>query len=1261
MMDLGERRLRGQLKQLSGVISWQRRSWPGGSSFQQQLKPAQESNMGMLDARVQTTATLTRPQITQLAKLGLRIVQRLPGDAYRIRGSTEASIADLLALPFVHSATPFHPQEKLDSTLASTVQLLATAPPTVRGALREGLAAAAPSVPSLNLLITLDAEHDTKATNKALAALGKLTAHSPRRAMLQTSPERIAQIAALDGVLHVEIEPDTHTQNNVARTLTGIEPLAASLALEGAGEIVGVADSGLDTGVVATVLGDFAGRVVNIRSNVNKAAFGVADGADLNNHGTHVCGSIASDGANSNGTIRGMAPAAQLTVLSMGPDSGTGLSVPADLVTGVFNDAYADGARIHSNSWGANNNLGKYTAFSQDVDEFAWNHRDMLVVIAAGNSGPGASTVSAPGTAKNCLTVGASESVRPLPASISIDPNLQDQDFNPATPDINVPLTLNGIGQQADNADDIASFSGQGPLNDTGDNRTKPDIVAPGTFILSCRSSVSIADIGPDGLPHVGAVATFYADDSDGAFTHAEAVGRGLPGAPFFGAWNQNTPAPPPGAGALAQQNYFYDSGTSMATPITSGAIAVLRQYLRQRRGIANPSAALLKALVVNAATVPAAASTSPDNTRGFGWLNLNMLLTPPPTGQQAYSDDTALAVATGDVRQFSVQVADTSQPLRITLVWTDRQGKGLQNKLYLRVLPPGGGPAIDGDITAFPNPRNNVQRVHIAAPVAGAYTVEVHGIDVAFGIPALAPALRQDFALAVINGIGFSPNPIDVAQVIDHSGSMGFYSFMQPARERAKQFVDVLRINDRAGVVQFDHTVSTVSPVSPITGFGSLTALKTAIDTIVPAGATSIGGGLTRAVADLAAGGDPTHPQAIVLLSDGHENTPPWVGGGVTDSPPSWYTGGNLTEALPGVPASIKIYTVSLGVASDEVLLQDLANARGGLFQAIHSAAEIGKLHEIYVHLQALVGGEEVIAAGSDSVDGIGAGGDTQSSRASALSRASELGGYPELAGLITPGSALSKAMLAAVAPLEKVHSVPVDDTVTSAVFLVSWHDLARPVALRVVTPSLKVITASSVTHHVVNGSSYQLIRVERPEPGLWTLHVQAAKAATPGGHPYSWGVQADTPIRLQLKVPRKVLGKTTQTFEAILSDTQKLVKSIRFAAKASSPTVSIANLLKKYDADLKRIETKIKPDTPKISIALTKLAILDLMLVSQGKPSIFVAAPQKVALTGKGATRKASFSAAVSGISSVDFAISGTTRRGFRFSRVARFDLRR
>ena len=788
----------------------------------------------MLDLLLTISARLTETHLGALEEKGLHLVRAMDRNTYRVRGETTASVADIAALPFVEDVQDFAPMQKVDVHLQQTLQ-------TARAVTTAGDGGTA--TPDVRVLVALEKAMDTAAAVAALEQIGTVEEHSDRRALVTVAPERIADVAQVPGVLSVEREPDARTQNNIARGLTQVESVANDLGLDGAGEIVGVADSGLDTGVAATVLADFAGRVVNIRATVNKAALGVADGADLNNHGTHVSGSILGDGTLSNGTLRGMAPAAEVTMLSMGPDNSSSLIPPPDLATGIFQDAYDDGARIHNNSWGTSGQDGQYTAFSDDVDTFVRDNPDMLILMAAGNNGrAGAGSVLPPGTAKNALTVGASESVRPLPTAITLNPNEQDHDFNPATPPQNITLTLDDVDQQADDAEEIAVFSGRGP---TGDGRIKPDLVAPGSWILSCRSSVSTADVGPDGLPHDAfGPAPPYADDADGVATHAEAVGRGLPGAPFFGTWNQDTPPAPAGSGALAQDNYLYESGTSMATPITAGAAALLRQYLRERRGHASPSAALLKALLVNGATVPAGESNAPDNNRGFGWLNMANTLAPAPTNQQTYSDDVDLAVATGDARQFSVQIADPSQPFRVTLAWSDASGANLQNQLYLRVIDPAAN-VFDGDVTAFPNASNNVQRVHIDAPVAGTYTVEVHGIEVLFGIDAHLPAIRQDFALAVINGTGFSPEPVDVCQVVDRSGSMDVYDYMDPVKERAKQFVDLLRINDRCGVVSYNQAATTDHAVVPIAGLATQDAIKAQIDTLAAGGSTSIGGGL--------------------------------------------------------------------------------------------------------------------------------------------------------------------------------------------------------------------------------------------------------------------------------------------------------------------------------------------------------------------------------------------------------------------------------
>ena len=1183
------------------------------------------------DFVIQTTGPLSAPQVNELAALGLRVTHTLGTNQYRLRGDSAADAATLQAKPYIAGVTPFAPDQKIDAALTSAAA----------GVLAVGAAA------TVRALVQLDPESDPAAAIAQLAQLATVIESTSRRALVDIPVDRLAEGAALHGVLAIEPEPENRLHNNVARGLIQLDTVATTLGLDGSGEIVGVADSGVDNGNNdATLLADIRGRVVNIRATVNKAAFGVSDGADLNNHGTHVCGSILGDGSNSNGNIRGMAPAARLTMLSMGPNNGTGLSVPIDLVGGVFTDAYTDGARLHSNSWGSSAaaSFGKYNGQSTDVDTFMRDHRDILILFAAGNAGPGASTVSPPGTAKNCLTVGAAESQRPLPAIIHIDPNLQDADSNAATPPVNVPLQIT-TGNQADNPDDIAGFSSRGPMNDVGDSRIKPDLVAPGTFILSCRSSISTADVGPDGLPHSSLPPGFYADDKDNVATHAEAVGRGLPGAPFFGTWNENTPDAPAGSGPIYQQNYFYDSGTSMATPITAGSTTLLRQYLRQRRGVASPSGALLKAMLINGATVPAGQSNVPDNTRGFGWLNMENTIQPNGTGQQSFSDDVLLAVATGDVRQIQVVLADPAQPFRVTMAYTDHPGKGVQNRLYLRVITPA-AVTIDGDVTAFPTVSNNVQRVHIDAPAAGLYTIEVHGIDVTHGIAALLPDIRQDFALAVINGVGVSPNPVDVAHVIDHSGSMGFYGYMEPAKERAKQLVDMLRVNDRTGVVAFDHTVTVVNGVVPIAGAATQNTIKTNIAGIVPAGSTSIGGGLQGGQAGLAGGGDPAHPHAIILLSDGHENTPPWVGGGIANSPPAWYGGPDFSEALPGIPATTRIYTVSLGVQSDQPLLQAIAAARGGTFHAINSPADIGSLHEIYVHLQALAGGEEVIGAGSDvvGVSGQEAPIPVNGTRTALAYDLRSLSRAAEDAGL--------DVMAAPPVSPQNIHRVPVDDTVSSVTFMVSWHDLAQPVTLTLTSPSGRVFAAG--TPAVVNGtgSSYAFFRIESPEAGEWQLRVEGSRQSRAGMAAYTWGVYGATPVGLRVVLPKKRLGERVIDAMLTMRAPIRTIGSRQFSGTGTGPRTALKSLLEKHAARLPEIKLPFDPDKP-ADANLYRLAALDSQLRQAGKPSLFEKTEQRLRVAGGAARPTAKIDTAVPGDYDLRFQASGKTRKGHAYQR--------
>jgi len=1210
----------------------------------------------ILEAIIRTTASLSADDISEIENLGLRIIASMGKNQYRIRGETEMDLAALGTLHFVSASSRFAPMLKLGKKLKQKVIELRK---TVD---KEELKK------PVSVLVSLDTHIDEKATLEELGRLGDVKNSTKRRALLLIESNKIMDLIALPGVIKVEEEPKYEVANDVARTLTNIEPVATTtLNLDGSGEIVGVADSGLDRGVNdATMLADFQGRIINIRDTsalwpASKAP--LANGADLNNHGTHVSGSILGDGANSNGNLRGMAPAARLTILVMGSDNSGSLYLPADLAAGIFQDAYNDGARLHNNSYGLPGSMGQYNAGSEDIDEFIRDNPDMLIIFAAGNEGrSGVGSVIAPGTAKNCLTVGACESFRPLPVTINLNPNMQDGDFDAATPDAPVPLIWNNYFEEADDSDEIAVFSGRGP---TDDGRIKPDIVAPGSFILSCRSQVSTADLGPDGFPYVPPIAPnpltgdpgMYENDADGIATHAEAVGKGLPGAPFYGTWDQNTPACPAGSGPNCQQNYFYNSGTSMAAPIATGAAALLRQYLRERRGVDSPSAALMKALLINGATVPPGESNDPDEDRGFGWLNMENTLIPQPTGRQAFSDDVDLAVATNQSRNFSVQLAQTSHPFRVTLVWSDREGSGIQNALYLRVTTPT-GIVIDGDVTAFPTVENNVQRVHIDAPDPGIYNIEVQGVSVLFGIDAHPSATRQDFALAIINGIGFSPEPVDICQVTDKSGSMGTYGYIGPVRERAKQMVDILRINDRTGVVAFNGSSSLVHAVVPIDGFPTKKEIKEDIDSLGAWGVTSIGAGLQEGQAQLDAGGDVNHPQAIVLLSDGHENTPPWVGGGATDSPPAWYAGTDVTEILPTLPASTKVYTLSLGIQSDQVLLQEIANLTGGTFHAIHSAADVGELHEIYVHLQALTGGEEVISSGTDSISGISIGGTS----GGASSDNSGLGGASNLYGLHkiidTRGYVLDPDFRK-YRPRNE-HEILVDDTVSSVTMLVSWHDPLFPVSLSLVSPSGKVYNPGTPIFLNHTGSSYQFYYLENPEPGRWLMRVRTGKSEKPRdgffSTPYSWGALGRSPIGIRYKLPKERVG--IESLEvAIGLEGRENVRGAQFNSYVYLPRYSVKDLLRRHEKQLSSIDVP-EPDSPKVDLDLNRLPILDMKMRRDGLGSIFRFEKRLLRLNRKNKyTNKIELK--VPGLHKIVLIVTGRTRAGYSYTRQARANI--
>lgn len=924
------------------------------------------------------------------------------------------------------------------------------------------------------------AQLGARITNEA-SAINAVTA--------QLSQSAVATLSRQEEILWLEspLPPLTPTNANT-RTRTNVDLIQNTppYNLNGAGVRVLVYDSGRASHP------DYNARIVD------------QDGTGIADHSSHVAGTVLGNGAGAGNSVlnnRGMAPSADLITYGYEWDgSNTLLYDNLGDIQEDMQDALDHAADIATASLGSNVSSngfacaleGDYPAAAQLLDQIVRGSlgRSLIMTWANGNERGGAATCGAnfnttapPATAKNPIQIGATNAGNDASSNFSGWGPTDDGRLKPvvSAPGVNVLSTIPDMftntrtrdcdGTGDDFCDPYDTMSGTSMATPavagivalmlqqyhTSYSTTTEPLPASIKAILMNTAASPTGGLGPDFQTGYGRVDARDAVDVirenrfvEGTLNNTGEVQR----------YHVNVP----GGAATLQVSLAWDdaAGTLLAATelvndldlrlIEPGGATTWQPWVLDP---ANPNNAAARGndTLNNQEMVTVANPVA-------GWWTVEVRGTSLPEAPQTYG-----LAATHNPWSFNIQfprqtaVANAgwfNGPSVFPVHLDVSDGFKPSTNLVTTLADPGSLKLTVGPKQVDMGDGAGEGAVINRGPVGNQYWLQIRAPSQAndglydLSVDFLGAVTKTESQSVQYTNTPTPPKALSV--VIDTSGSMSEAAKIPAAKAAGRDIIMATEIGDGVGEVQFNTTASVVQALLNVNVPGDRNAMAGNLAGLTANGWTAIGQGLSMGYGQIS--GD-SRTQAIALLSDGMENTPP------------------LYDAMKAtIPDGVRVDTVAFGPLADQALMARIANDHPGS-------------NFFYVP----TGPGSTKRDGDDKVEAVQVDTSVATRVENRLTDAYHyINNYQrdyqrlfEAAGTLNGGAATNI-------------NVSVDESVPFLYFTINWADPAANINFVLRRPDLSIVPVGNPDVFRVDGGNSRRYRVAAPAVGTWRMDINNA-----------------------------------------------------------------------------------------------------------------------------------------------------------------------